>query len=134
MYLPFHQILSTLVQPSRHPSIQLKSTHKSLADLLPCHIRPSRRPALIERARMFACEPYLSPHTHALSQAPHISRRIRDWHLEINVAPIASQLIELPSCVQDPSWAAGSGGRRVVGKERDVRSEEGVKRVSCSGA
>ena len=82
---------------------------------------------------MFSSEPDLSLHSHALSHATHVARGVCNGHLEIHVASISRQVVQLPACVEDSSRDAGRVACGIVGEESEVRSEEGVKRVIDSG-
>lgn len=78
---------------------------------------------------MLARKPDFSRHAHALAHAAHIPRSVCDGHLEIDVAPVSCQSVELPGRVEDPGRHAGGRCRGVVREKGDVREEEGVERV-----
>lgn len=78
---------------------------------------------------MLAREPDFSQSTHALPHTAHITRGVRDGHLEIDVAPVSGKVVELPGRVEDAGRHAGGRGGGVVREESDVREEEGVERV-----
>lgn len=78
---------------------------------------------------MLARKPDLSRRAHTIAHAKHIARRIRDGHLEVDVAPVSCKVVELPGRVENPGGHAGGRVWGVVREEGDVREEERVKRV-----
>lgn len=120
--------------PHPHPPPQPTNPQNPPRHLLPRQIRPRRRPTLLKRRRMLSRQPHLPPHTHPLSHRTHIARRVRNRHLEIHIAPIPGQLVQLPAGVEHPRRHAGGVCGREVGQQGEVGREEGVEGMKGAGA
>lgn len=83
---------------------------------------------------MFSRHPDFSPSPHPLSHAAHIARSVRNRHLEIHVASVPRELVELPAGVEDSGRDAGWVRGGEVGEEGEVGREEGVEGVGVSRA